>query len=162
LDDYVSAVWQAPAGVAQALVVQRREGDPPFSRCEAHFVKALLIEIQRLQPHELHDANDSPLMRLPRRMLQVLASLLAGRTVRETANLLGLSAHTVQEHVKRLYKRSAARNRADLAERYRHVAPLLINMPLGEIPDHQQRIDEAMRLPWPAREASARHKVEPE
>jgi DNA-binding CsgD family transcriptional regulator len=156
-DDYVAAVWAAQAGVVQALVVQRRQDAPAFSRRDAHFIKAIVIELRRLQPQELHAVDDSALTTLPRRMLQVLASLLAGCTVRETAQLLDLSAHTVQEHVKRLYKRSGAKNRADLADRYRHVAPLLVNMPLDEMPDHRQRIDEATRRPWPAHESAAPH-----
>ena len=96
-------------------------------------------------------------------VLAVLLAIFVGsvviaatdHTVRETADMLGVSSHTVQEHVKRLYKRSGAKNRAELADRYRDVAPQLVNLPLGEIPDHRQRIDEATRRPWPALDATA-------
>ncbi len=155
LDDFLCSVMQAPGGVAQAVVLHRPADMDPFSRRDAHFLRAILMELQRLQPHELSGIEDSALTSLPRRMLQVLASLLAGHTVRETAELLGVSAHTVQEHVKRLYKRCGAKNRADLADRYRHIAPMLMNLPLEELPDHQQRIDEATKSPWPALSAPA-------
>jgi len=150
LDDYACAVMQAPNGVAQAVVVHRSADAEPFSRRDAHFLRAILLELQRLQPDELHGVDDSALNSLPPRMLQVLASLLAGHTVRETAERLGVSAHTVQEHVKRLYKRSGAKNRAKLAERYRHIAPMLMNIEPSDLPDQQQRIDQATRNPWPA------------
>jgi DNA-binding CsgD family transcriptional regulator len=154
LDDFLCSVMQAPGGVAQAVVLHRQADAEPFSRRDAHFLRAILLEVQRLQPDELLGIDDSTLNALPRRMLQVLASLLAGRTVRETADILGVSAHTVQEHVKRLYKRSGAKNRAELADRYRHVAPLLVDLPPDEIPDHHQRIEQATKRPWPAAPAA--------
>jgi len=150
LDDFICAVMQAPHDVAQAVVVHRSVEAGPFSRRDGHFLRAILLELQRLQPHQLHGVDDSALTGLPPRMLQVLVSLLAGHTVRETAELLGLSAHTVQEHVKRLYKRSGVKNRAELAEHYHGLAPMLMNMPLDELPDHHQQIKQATHRPWPA------------
>jgi DNA-binding CsgD family transcriptional regulator len=154
LDDFLCSVMQAPGGVSQAVVLHRPADAPSFTRREAHILRALLLEVQRLQPHELHGVDDSELTSLPPRMLQVLALLLAGHTVKESAKLLQVSAHTVQEHVKRLYKRSGAKNRADLADRYRHVAPILLGMPLDAFPDHQQRIEQATKSPWPAQSGS--------
>jgi hypothetical protein len=70
-------------------------------------------------------------------MLQVLSCLLAGNTAKEAAALLDISIHTVQEHTKRLYKRTDTSNRAELAEFFHKVAPLLIETPLNEYPDYQ-------------------------
>src|SRR5690606_1574300 len=91
LDDFLCSVMQAPGGVTQAVVMHRRRDAQPFSRRDAHFLRTVLLEVQRRQPDELHGVDDSTLTKLPRRMLQVLASLLAGRTVRETADILGVS-----------------------------------------------------------------------
>ncbi|HMO16390.1 MAG TPA: helix-turn-helix transcriptional regulator [Pirellulaceae bacterium] len=79
-------------------------------------------------------------------MLQVLACLLAGHTAKETAELLDVSVHTVQEHIRRLYKRSGTRNRAELAECYRHVAPTLTSMTLDELPISPENVNHPPRI----------------
>jgi len=59
-----------------------------------------MIELAKLQPQELTSTNDSAFITLPPRLLQVLACLLEGATVKEVAKKIGISAHTVQEHVR--------------------------------------------------------------
>lgn len=154
MDDFVCGIILSPQGSLQSLVVQRSPDRQVFQRRHAHFMKAIMIELRQLQPHELYGVEDSALTKIPRRMQQVLACLLAGHTVKETAELLSVSAHTVQEHVKRLYKRSGTKNRAELADCYRGVAPTLISTPLDDFPDHQQQIQQATRNPWPAETAA--------
>ena len=153
LDDFICAVMLAPDDVVQAVVVHRSTEAGPFSRRDGHFLRAILLELRRFQPDELQGLDGSALAGLPHRMLQVLACLLDGNTVKETAELLSLSTHTVQEHVKRLYKRSGVTNRAELADHYRGLAPMLMDMPLDELPDHHQQIKQATRHPWPAKPA---------
>jgi DNA-binding CsgD family transcriptional regulator len=148
-DDFVFGVIQAPERFLQMLFVQRFRDREPFPHRAAHVFKAVLIELDERQPHELHAVDDSAITNLPRRMLQVLACLLAGYTVKESAELLGVSAYTIQEHVKRLYKRSGTTNRAELADCYRDIAPLVMGMSLDEFPDHQQQVRAATRQPWP-------------
>jgi len=133
----------------QMLMVQRAQGREPFSRRHVQAVKAIVIELAKLQPHELSGLDDSAFMTLPPRMLQVLACLLGGSTVKEAAKMLDISAHTVQEHVKRLYQRTGSSNRAELAEFYRPVASSILEMGLEDMPNHQQRLQKAMRKPWP-------------
>jgi DNA-binding CsgD family transcriptional regulator len=139
----------------QTLFVQRYQGREPFPRRFVHIFKAILVEIHARQPNELQAVYDSAMMTMPRRMLQVLACLLAGYTVKETAELLGVSPHTVQEHVKRLYKRSGTKNRAELADCHRHVAPLLLGLSIDELPDYRQQVRSATRRPWPTESVSA-------
>ena len=155
LDEFVYSVNQGPKDLVQMLAVQRILGRPPFPRKIIHMMRALWVELRRYQPHELHPVGGSAFMNLPKRMLQVLACLLAGHTAKETASQLAISVHTVQEHIKRLYKRSGATNRAELADIYREIAPTLLTMPLEEIPDPQQRIKEATCKPWPRQRGKA-------
>lgn len=149
LDDFIGCVCYYGVGKGQTLYLQRRFGREPIARRHVHLLRLICIELLRRQPQELQDVHESVLTTMPRRMLQTLACLLIGHTAKETAELLGVSIHTVQEHVKRLYKRSGTSNRAELADCYRDVAPILMAMSLEEVPDHQQQIDQAMRAPWP-------------
>ncbi len=119
MDDFVTGVIadNAPYSsedegkLGQMLFLQRAENREPFSKRDVRAIQVLLSELAKLQPQELTSVNDSAFITLPPRLLQVLACLLEGATVKEVAKKLGISAHTVQEHVKRLYKRSGTCNR---------------------------------------------------
>jgi len=54
----------------QVLFVQREQGRESFSRRHVHIMKAILIELDRLQPYELSSLDDSAFMTLPPRMLR--------------------------------------------------------------------------------------------
>lgn len=154
LDEFVHSVNQGPDKLVQMLSVQRIMGRPPFSRKVTHLLRALWIELRRYQPHELSPVADSAFMNLPKRMLQILSCMLAGHTAKETATQLEISMHTVQEHIKRLYKRCGATNRAELATQFRDIAPILLAVPLEEIPNPLQRIKEFTHKPWPRQPGS--------
>jgi len=149
MDEFVHTVNQGPDGLVQMLTMKRFLGRSPFSKKIIHMLRALWIELRRYQPQELRPVADSAFMHLPKRMLQVLACILAGFTAKETAAQLEISIHTVHVHLKRLYKRSGASNRAELADLFRDIAPTLLTIPLSEIPDPKQRIKEATLKPWP-------------
>ncbi len=107
-----------------------------------------------IQIRQLLDA-DMAFMTLPLRMLQVLACLLEGLTVKEAAKKLGISAHTVQEYVKRLYKRTGTTNRAELAKFYRPFASNILELTLEDSLLYQKKLDQAIREPWPAKPGPA-------
>jgi len=54
---------------------------------------------------------------LPPRLRQVLAGLLKGDSEQQVALRLGISAHTVHEHVKRLHRRFGVSSRGELLAR---------------------------------------------
>lgn len=54
-------------------------------------------------------------MHMTPREKEVLNLLLAGSTNREIAELLGISAYTVRDHVSALLRKGRARNRTELA-----------------------------------------------
>ena len=135
MDEFVHTENQGPGEFVQILTIKRALGLPPFPRRIVHMLRALWIELRRYQPHELRPIADSAFMKLSKRMLQVLACLLAGHTAKEAAAQLNISTHTVQEHIKRLYKRSGASNRTELASCFRDIAPILVTMPVESIPN---------------------------
>lgn len=134
LGDFVVSVHQGPGDLVQLLAVLREAGQPHFERRIGHLIRSLWIELRHFQPNELRTVDSSVFLNYPKRMLQVLSCLLAGSTAKETAELLSISVHTVQVHIKRLYKRTSTSNRAELAEFFRDVAPQLISTPLDEFP----------------------------
>lgn len=149
LDDCINSTSRMPEGVIQVLFVQRRHDAAPFERAAVNLIDNLWKELRQLQPDRLVDIHESAFLSLSKRMLQVLACVLSGYTAKETASLIGVSTHTAQEHIRRLYKRSGASNRAELAACYRTIAPVLINTPLERLPDVSERIERATRAPWP-------------
>ncbi|QDT68803.1 DNA-binding transcriptional activator UhpA [Planctomycetes bacterium MalM25] len=149
LDDFIHSVSCTPDGGVQMLNIQRKAGRPSLPRRYVHLIRALWVELRRLQPDTLRPVSESALMLLPKRMLEVLSCLMQGRTVKQTAELLGISEHTVHEHTKRLYKRSGASNRAELIARYYDLGPLLQEMPADDLCEHLERLKHATQAPWP-------------
>ncbi|QDT68802.1 Bacterial regulatory protein, luxR family [Planctomycetes bacterium MalM25] len=149
LDDCLISYSRGPGDTVQSLFLQRAIGAPTFPRSSAELVRGLWGELRQFQPVQLSSVEGSAFMDLPKRMLQVLACLLTGYTAKETAELIGVSTHTVQEHVRRLYKRSKTTNRAELAARYRTIAPVLVNTSLEQLPDVSELINKATQPPWP-------------
>jgi len=62
--------------------------------------------------------NDNPLTSLSKRELEVLSTLAAGRTNKEIARELGVSANTVKFHIRNLYQKLNVRNRSQAISLY--------------------------------------------
>ena len=67
---------------------------------------------------DVRKVNQSPLSRLTRRELEVLSALAAGRTNKEIAADLTLSANTVKFHVKNLFQKLDVHNRSQAIALY--------------------------------------------
>jgi two-component system response regulator TtrR len=80
----------------------------------------ILVDGPNSQADTLHDyglnltANEK-ILNLSPRQRQVLSCLLAGNSLKEVAQKLELSAHTVGDYVKQIYKHFAVSSRAELA-----------------------------------------------
>lgn len=133
--DFVLSAHRHSQDQMQILVLLRTSDRPCFERRVMHLIRSLWIELCHFQPDELKALESSVFHKYPKRMLQVVACLLAGSTAKETAQILEVSVHTVQEHIKRLYKRTGTTNRAELAEHFRDDAPQLIDTPLDQFPN---------------------------
>lgn len=97
IDVRVERVQVDPVALARAsevVVVRRADADGRVTRVPEHVTASL-----------------------PRRQAEVLTGLVAGHSEKEIAQHLGLSPHTVHDHVKALYRRFQASGRADLVAR---------------------------------------------
>jgi DNA-binding CsgD family transcriptional regulator len=59
-------------------------------------------------------------VRLPPQLAPVLARLLEGESEKQVADRLGISPHTVNRHVQRLYRRFGVHSRGELMSRCRN------------------------------------------
>jgi DNA-binding CsgD family transcriptional regulator len=135
LDDNITSRYDLRPGEACVITLFRERGDRPYSVRERRLVFLMHREIGRLIGTKLASFRTSSGC-LPRRLAQVLAMLLQGRTERQIAAGLGLSPHTVHDHIKRLYRRFDVSSRAELAARCRdHVGPLAGGPPAGHSPE---------------------------
>jgi len=97
IDVRIERVAVDPVALARAsevVVVRRADADGRVTRVPEHVTASL-----------------------PRRQAEVLTGLVAGHSEKEIAQHLGLSPHTVHDHVKALYRRFQASGRADLVAR---------------------------------------------
>lgn len=117
----------ASPGAIQVLVLHRSAADGRYSRRDLRMVRLLHHEIEPMfgrqlaLPGEPHDWTS-----LPHRLQQVLVCLLQGLPEKEIAARLGISRHTVNRHVQRLYRHFGARSRGELTFRCRELPRLLL------------------------------------
>jgi DNA-binding CsgD family transcriptional regulator len=108
LSDRIASTLSIPAQAEareQTLVLHRDAGDGPFPDSAPYLVRLVHHELAALQREKLALPGAlSDMARLPPRLRDVLAGVLAGESEKEIAARLGLSAHTVNRHVQRLYR----------------------------------------------------------
>lgn len=114
-DDYVVSIRivdvpRRPEGIN----IDRPHGAPPFGPREAALLRFLHDEIAPLVGVRL--ATERHLCRdgLSGRLRQTLSLLLEGRSEKEAAKTLGLSARTVHDYVTMLYEHFRVNSRAEL------------------------------------------------
>jgi ATP/maltotriose-dependent transcriptional regulator MalT len=99
----------------QTLVFHRDEADGKFSASAKYLVKLMHHEMAELLGHKLvlpETRRDTG--NLPSRMTQVLDHLLNGQSEKQIATHLGISHHTVNRHVQRLYQHFGVNSRGKL------------------------------------------------
>lgn len=114
-----------PSGNGRSLLVNlwRASGDRSFTERDGLMVRLLVVELARMFD-EGRLALLSGLRRpLSPRMSQVLALLREGLSEKQVAHELGISEHTVHNHVKRLHAALGASSRSQLLARSNHLAP---------------------------------------
>jgi DNA-binding NarL/FixJ family response regulator len=100
----------ADAGDMLAAIDEVMAGGAPLTPSVAAHVLARLRNADRSTPRAAAEAG---LAALTAREQEVLLALARGYTYGETAELLQISAHTVGDHVKRIYSKLAVRSRAE-------------------------------------------------
>lgn len=134
LDDRITSSLRMPAGSPsqfQVMVLHRSVEDGQYSRRDQRLVHLFHHEMGTIIGRHLAmpeaQADDGPA--LPYRLQQVLACLLQGDSEKQIAARLGLSPHTVNRHVQRLYKEFGLHSRAELMYRHGDMLPRLAGPP---------------------------------
>lgn len=104
-------------GLSHLLTLKRPPGAPAFDRREMRLVHLFHHEFTASLGQKLVSPSPAAAETLPPRLRQVLACLMEGDSEQQVARRLGISAHTVHEHVKRLHRRLGVSSRGELLAR---------------------------------------------
>ena len=120
IDSHVVGWQRMPDGKdAVALTFHRERGARDFGLKERALLRLFIEELHQLRLDGKFggvEVADGP--RLSRREGEVLARLLKGESVKEAAGHLHLSARTVEDYVKSLYRKHGVHSRAELLARF--------------------------------------------
>ena len=94
-------------GLIHLILLQRADDQPPFDTRSALIVKLLHEELGHLWERD-ERASAAP---LPLRLKQTLTMLQGGQSEKQIALALGLSRHSVHDHVKRLHRHFGVNSR---------------------------------------------------
>lgn len=100
-------------GLSSGIALYRLDKDRPFSERQRSMLHLFNEELYRCQRRQ-RVASNQPVQLLSPRQRQVLAGLLAGDSLKQIAEKLGLSRHTVNDHVKIIHQRLAVSTRGEL------------------------------------------------
>lgn len=105
-----SVIQCAHPGVKHLVLLARSASQPPFEARATAVVRLLHEELAYLWKREAKKDR----LDLPPRLKQTLELLRAGRSEKQVALALGLSRHSVHDHVKRLHKHLGVASRGEL------------------------------------------------
>jgi DNA-binding NarL/FixJ family response regulator len=114
-DRIASSLRLSRKSPVQLISLHRPASDGKYSRRAQRLVHLFHHELGRLLGRQLAlPETDSEPEHLPHRLQQVLACLLQGDGEKQIARRLGISRHTVNRHVQRLYRRFNVHSRGEL------------------------------------------------
>ena len=121
-DCLVSKLTPRPdSGLALSwLNLCRAVGDTPFTARERRILLLFAQEIATRLGIRLAVPNAAVGRGLSPRMRQVLALLTRGDSEKQVAMALGISRHTIHDHVKRLHRHFGVQSRGELLAACRH------------------------------------------
>lgn len=96
----------------------RKVGRPPFSESERQLLDWAMAGMSIMHISSAEAVPPEVLSRLTARQRTVLLMLLGGQSRKSVANDLSISEHTVNEHVKQLYKNFAVNSVTELAAKF--------------------------------------------
>jgi hypothetical protein len=121
LDDRITSSLRLPDGsrsAFQVIVLHRSAADGKYSRRDQRLVHIFHHELGTfLGAHLSMPQADVDDLALPFRLQQVLACLMQGDSEKQVAARLGISPHTVNRHVQRLYRKYGVHSRGQLLYR---------------------------------------------
>jgi DNA-binding CsgD family transcriptional regulator len=120
IDSHVVGWQRMPSGKdAVALTFHRERGAREFGLKERAMLRLFIEELHQLRLEgKLGGVVTADAPKLSRREREVLARLLTGESVKEAAGNLRLSARTVEDYVKSLYRKHGVHSRAELLARF--------------------------------------------
>jgi DNA-binding CsgD family transcriptional regulator len=125
LDDGIFAHFHVEPGQMRWMFVNRALGDRPFTQRDCRLMAVVNVEFARLLGRRLARIGEPSVTDLPARQRDVLICLMNGDSEKQAALRLGLSRHTVHDHVKRLHSRFGVASRGELLARCRAFWPVL-------------------------------------
>jgi DNA-binding CsgD family transcriptional regulator len=105
------------------LSFQRSWGDRRFSPRQREILRLVVSELQLLHKAGKLDPAPTGLPALPPRLAQLLTELLSGKSEKQIAATMCLSKLTVNDYVKRLYRRLDVQSRPELMAQFIQPAP---------------------------------------
>jgi DNA-binding CsgD family transcriptional regulator len=111
-----------PAGIRHNFSLNRAVGERRFSARDRAMLRLFLEEIRGLSGTAIAIDPRGPFADLSPRLCQVLDALLEGDAEKQVAARLGISRHTVHDHVKALYRRFDVSSRGELLAAYYRMA----------------------------------------
>ncbi len=123
LDEYLYSL--VPLGlqddggiIISGVVLFRKPGRPAFDERACRIAHLIVSECQPLHHDGLNLSNVDPVVALTPRQRTVLSLLIDGQSVKEVAEHLSLSPHTVNDHCKAIYRHFNVSSRAELLRRF--------------------------------------------
>jgi DNA-binding CsgD family transcriptional regulator len=115
VDDLVSTSVMIRPGVVHGFIVYRRWQQTPFGVRERRIMRLFQAGLLRqLRRHPEEHALNQQIAALPPRVRQTMNRLVAGESLKEIADGLKISRHTVNDYTKVLHKRFGVSSRAQL------------------------------------------------
>lgn len=117
-DDWLTSVRYLSDDTWCCLTLWRRAGRPPFGPGEIAFLDLALAGTRWLHPKISEAIPPQAFVDLTPRQRMVMTYLLDGLSRKQIAAILGVSFHTINDHVKSLYERFEVNSATELAARF--------------------------------------------
>ena len=117
-DDWMTSVRYLSDDTWSCLTLWRRQGRAPFGPREVALVDLAVAGIHWLHPRASETIPPQAFVDLTDRQRMVMIYLLDGLSRKQIANSLGVTLHTVNDHVKSLYERFQINSATELAAKF--------------------------------------------
>ncbi len=118
IDDFIYSICPLGKGGASCINFYRVADAPGFSNRDHVIVHLVLSEVAWLHQAGTDVPGAAPMSVLPPRRYQVLLLLLNGDSRKQIAHKLGLSRHTVDDHIKQLYRHFGVQSSGELLAQF--------------------------------------------
>ncbi|QDU71811.1 helix-turn-helix transcriptional regulator [Mucisphaera calidilacus] len=119
IDQYVFSIYPLDEpDMISAVGMHRRNGRPPFSEREARLIHIVCSEIRWLHYSDIPANKARESLDLTPRQRTVFMMILQGTSPRDIAGQLEISIHTVNDHIKAIYRHFHVASRNELIARF--------------------------------------------